>query len=271
MSSILEQLDESAKLPPKALATLQEKVGEVATTPLTKMLPKALIDAIEGCALKDWQATLPELEKKIWPDGTIPIQYIRVKLAFWEEYERASSLELDKLDISIALRGNCTVPHFYQTMLKKPGFVAWLMQPPATWVDQLKAIQHLSLRRMEEAASLPIERDPETNMVNTDLIKVQKTILDQAVNRLHGSVVTRIQQTQQNLHLHGKASPEVEEAANKAALEELSMDQIDAEIRQFEKRSAQAQLPGVIDVDMLKEAKAVSMIGDGTPTDKNGS
>lgn len=249
------------------------KMGEVDSTQpqsIANLIPQALLNAIKACPVHHWESSGKELEKLVFgPEGPVP-NMVRLKIAFWDEYDRCISQKLEKMHMPNVYTGNCTFPYLYKTLLNKPGFIAWLMQPPPTWTARLKGIAHVALLRMEEAVSIGIERDKD-GVVDTNLLKLQKSILDSADNRLNGAIVQRIHQTQQSLHLHGKASPEVEEAANQKALESMTMDDINQKIALLERRSAQAQLPGVIDVDMLKEAKAVTMVTDGTSTNKNDS
>lgn len=247
----------------------RERVGKVDKSneqSLIAMVPEILIKAVESCPLDYWESPEEQLAEEAFDDGKPDPVSIRLRIAFWEEYDRAIAMEYPKLNMTNVWRGNCSQAQFYSSRCRTPAFIAWFFQPPASWTSKLKGIAHQALQRMEEAVGLDITN--EDGSANTKLIEIQHKILETVDTRLHGAIIQRIHQTQTNVNLHGKASQAVEQKANEVAEEALTMEQIEMKIAQLEKRSAQASQPGCIEVDMMKEAKAVTMISDGT-SDQN--
>lgn len=100
---------------------------------------------------------LSEQELEIGAGG-ISRQDRRVRLNFWQEYEKATQ-EARSLNLK-AVAQDTGLPSwaiYEEKLYQNAGLLAWLMRPPATYVLQVREAQELGLNRLHEILSLPIK------------------------------------------------------------------------------------------------------------------
>lgn len=95
------------------------------------------------------------LMKRLKADGHMPNAVDnRIRIRFWEEYDRAQS-ESRPMRIGEVLAGVCTRPFFYQTYLKRPDKVAWLMAPPSSYIAKMHEALDFGLDQLRDILEQP--------------------------------------------------------------------------------------------------------------------
>jgi hypothetical protein len=154
----------------------------------------------------------------------------RLRLKFWNEYDRAQSVGNGKeMNITAILSGICSRPFFYDHYLSKPENVAWMLCIPASYEVVMEESLQFGLEQMRDILALPIEKD---GKINTKLAELKAKITDMLHTRIKGAVV------QKNLNINATPS-QVQQAG-----EELTMEDIQRRLKEIEKKKAQAMNGG---------------------------
>ena len=153
--------------------------------------PDSLLNLVGDDPIKDMALQIPEeLLRKT--DGELQQMQQpsrvdrRMRLAFWEEYERAAC-DNRTMDLANCHRNTGAVSwNAYRTHLAdNPVVCAWFLSQPAAYKIQVAEAQSVGLGRVMEILELPI-MDPLTGRVNVPiagLILAAWKLIDQ---RLHG-------------------------------------------------------------------------------------
>lgn len=130
---------------------------------------KELIEAATRLPISTF--SLPEAElEKLCEAGSPTRQDRRMRIAFWEEYEKAASKLTGPMDLVNMVNGTGVLhwEAYKNSLLLDPNFLAWFLTPPASYKVQMKEAQELGLSRLIEIMSLPIQ-DPGTGKVRADV------------------------------------------------------------------------------------------------------
>lgn len=206
-----------------------------------KALPAKLIEATER-----------ELAEKFCPTET----HIRLKIAFWDEYRRASRDKRAVMKIGNAVEGVCSRKFFYERIIPDPLAVAWLITPPPSENIVQKQLLQIGMRRLQEVLELPIMeefevKDKKTQQmrtvkkINVAVIKEIRAITEMLMNRVHGGVIQRAQVDQRSLNLNVDAGKTADPQLTSG---EPSLEQIEKLISRIETVTQVLPESGVIDV-----------------------
>lgn len=146
----------------------------------------------------------------------------RVRIAFWDEYEKAQS-ELRKMDLyNVAHAVGSLEQHVYK-LFTDVEIAAWILCPPSSYTIFLdEALAHGLKRLREDILTLPVRDEcGEVNQNNLNLIMKAVAFLDM---RKHGAIV----QKSMNLNLS------TTKAEFKELSEAMNAEAIDAKIKELE-------------------------------------
>lgn len=187
--------------------------------------PLSLINVAPSCMapffeqLKGhWPRTLLWTESKIRAELKPDERDNRVRLSFWNEYDRATSLHR-RMSIDNIIRGVTDRETFLYFYLKKPNKYVWLLTPPKNYVLTMQQILDQSL----EALLLVTEVPPIDKKGRLDTKAVNQLIkIFQLVDaRVKGAVVQRLQIQQQSVNLNVDATEQQSQLLASMSLEEL--------------------------------------------------
>lgn len=224
------------------------------------LLPAFIQDQALKISSEIFNKTDEELAKELFPpDGEVPQQHARLKIAFWEEYDLCQRHEADRMDLTRCLGGLVTVSRFRNILASQPHFLAWLLKPPASYTIVLKEIHELSLKNQLEIMKMPIINAD--GKPNVKLIEAQHRIFQHTDIRLKGSFIQRIEQKSLNVNLEGKAPPIKN---NKP----LTLDEIESQIAALKARSQALESPEQVKLDAHKIITGEIISDDGARAKK---
>lgn len=157
------------------------------------------------------------LEKQVVPSR----QDRRVRIRFWEEYERAAS-EQRKMYLGNVVQdtGFPSWESYAVRVEDRPELLLWLMSPPPGYQIQLKEAMEIGMSKLLEILELPL-RDGVTGKINTSVGLLQLQAFKMIDTRLHGAVTQRM------------VSVNVNAEKPKDAVA-LNMDEIEKKLKQLE-------------------------------------
>lgn len=152
----------------------------------------------------------------------------RLRVRFWDEYERAQANSQKKFRMENVYAGVCTHGYFFERYLKSNERVAWLLTPPASYVVRAEEALGFGLERMRDILELPIEGDD--GKINVKLAELQAKIVAMLDIRVKGAVVQRVENKNMNLNVA------TSDQGVAKALVGQSMGDIEKRLKELEKR-----------------------------------
>jgi hypothetical protein len=141
--------------------------------------------------------------------------FIRLRIAFWEEYERAAHAK--EVMLMPALYAGSVRPHVYWLLFQRhPALIAWMICPIAGYLLQRKELEFLAQERMVELMSISAVR--EDGSVDSRLAKVQYELYESTLDRVHGPVVQKVQSEQKSVNVNVNSTQNEDAAARTIAL-----------------------------------------------------
>jgi hypothetical protein len=226
---------------------------------VVNMVEEAVAKAIMGIPPRYLKMTETQLRKEVKPDEVL----CRLKLSFWDEYQRAQDGKR-KIHVTKLIAGTgCTKERFYDVVLRDPEQVAWVVTPPVDHMIQLRELLELGLSRQREMLMLPFvfketKVDQQGNVKKTRRIDARvMSQINQAVNtlldRVHGAVMQKVAVQQQSLNVNVNKS--VEQAFDTASLEQLedmekTLDRLAGKIKEIAPSLSE---PETIDIEEITE------------------
>lgn len=197
---------------------------------LVNLLPGALKTALESAYEKD--PVLFGMDERVLL-GTLrsrkqtpTITDNRLRMKFWNEYDRVQATSTKEVNVTAIIAGICSRQFFYEHYLKSPEHVAWLLCVPASYEVVMEEALQFALEQMRDVLALPNE--DASGKLNTKLIELKAKITDMLHARVKGAVV------QKNLNIN--ATP----AQVQQTGEDMTMEDIQRRMKEIEKRKAQA-------------------------------
>lgn len=200
----------------------------------TRTLPQAILD-------------MDEIELR--EVGRCGITEYALRMAFWQEYERAlTEGGIGGMKLARMLH-QLMDNRSFKLVIKNPYRLAWILKPLRPYLKDMEFILQRGRERMWEVMNLPMvdaKGRPDAKIAAV-IIAAQKQIED----RVHGSTIQRQQQVRVNLK---SDSPEL---ASQAMKEIEGVNGIDSRIRQLESQIKAAGVPGASAVYLPPEEKEV--------------
>ena len=135
----------------------------------------------------------------------------QLRLAFWDEYFVACD-NSKKMRIEAIYPRVCSREYFYSFVVANPLRLAWMMTPPEEYMLRMRSLLEQGLQRFEEIMKLPITKkilvkkkdgkEGVMSVADTKLIAEMIKIFAIVDNRVKGSVVQKLQVSQQNLNVN---------------------------------------------------------------------
>lgn len=127
------------------------------------------------------------------PEGRPSRQDRRVRIAFWEEYEKAAST-LDPMDLELVVSGTGVLhwSAYKEGLLSDQTMLAWFLTPPANYRVQMKEAMELGLSRLVEIMQLPLT-DP-SGKIRADIGALILQAYKLVDLRNHGAIAQKIVQ-----------------------------------------------------------------------------
>jgi hypothetical protein len=179
---------------------------------------------------------------------------IRMRIAFWEEYERSAILVQNgapadnAFDIRRIIRIAGRGQSYWACYDRYPALLPWVLCPLAGIFLERRELEFLAQERMFEILANPaVKPDGKTD---SRLAKIQFEIYRELQDRIHGPVVQKIQSEQKNLNVNVEANAEQASRAIGMITDVSELDRRIAEVRQ--KQEALKTLPQPVVIDQQK-------------------
>lgn len=163
----------------------------------------------------------------------------RLRLSFWNEYERAQTEQLDGMRVSNIHNGICTHQYFLERYLQQPERVAWLLCPPTNYEKALDEALCFGVEQLREILALPLY--DAKGKLNTALASLKERIVSRLDERKNGSIVQRSLSVAVG---DGKLDDEL-----KQRLLSSSMEEIQKRLKALAKRDRLQATPDVVEVE----------------------
>lgn len=152
-----------------------------------------------------------DIESKAQPS---PLVY-RLRLAFWDEYERALSVR-KKMRLNSVISHHCDKKHFYENILTNNMWMLFIITPPRKYELSMRHILEKSTQRLQRIMDIdPIDED---GRVDLKLAHLQYKIHAWVDNRVRGSVAQKLQIQS---HIVSQQVPPEEQYYEKLSVREL--------------------------------------------------
>lgn len=208
---------------------------------------------------------------------------IRLKLKFWDEWQRALLTTGGVIQIQTVYYGICTREHFYE-LIKIPHKLAFIVIPPTDYEMSLKELLYRGLRRIREIINLPIVFDEPVfykgqpvldanghavvrKRVDKGLVSEIRQVVTILADRVHGALVHRIELNQKSISLQASVSAQLPAGAPTDPLPTLQTDEltrIDAELDKINQKLLPAdEIQSAQDRSLARQLKPLGL----TPED----
>ena len=211
---------------------------------LFNLLPRFLQDRLEQIPAEFFEFTEDQIRQQLFGNEAPDQTTNRLRVAFWEEYDRVQRYKENILKFQRICEGVCTPAYFMKKVVPDDKKLVWLLHQPSDYNITLHEIHELGLRQLRNVLCLPIL--DERGRPNTRLIEVQNKIFQHIDMRLKGGIVQRTDQ--RNLNINGQLTPE-QTAAAAASIpppKEDSMAEIELRLAALKQRSTLLEAPSVI-------------------------
>lgn len=188
--------------------------------------------------------TEADLINELFPHKTVPPEWFRLRISFWDEYDRVIRHELMQMDLTVAWRGLVTLPWFIAKANSNPKYLAWILSSPPSYELLLREISELALERQLQVMRLPVVNQ-DTGKANVRLIEMQLKIFQFIDIRLKGAVVQKIEQKSLNVNVNGNVPKSL-------PARQLSLAELNEELMRLRKVSEQLMAPVNVRLDEHK-------------------
>jgi hypothetical protein len=166
----------------------------------------------------------------------------RLRLAFWNEYERAQTHQ-DKMNVDSIIDGVCSRSYFYGRYLTNAAKVAWLSTPPASYKVIAEEALAFGYEQLREILDLPIKNET-TGRLDVKLMELKAKIVAMLDVRVKGAVVQKVEQKNMNLNVSTSDGQVAKMAIGQ------SMSDIEKRLKELERRERKAlNLPEPKDIE----------------------
>lgn len=240
VNPILKALNKDLNLPntPTSISpSVIRRFGLTTEANVLQLLP----DSLQAAALA-LPADVAEMSEEELERISPPARHDRrVKMSFWDEYERAAREGRQVNTQSIVLGTGVSSWESYETSLTtKPERLSWFLTPPTQYKIALKEASQMSMKRLMDVLELPLIDAKGRPNVGVGMLVLQAVKFLDA--RLHGAI------TQKQVSVNVSATQPQDGV--------MDMGAIDARIAELEQQMAEkavADAPPTMELDMAKE------------------
>lgn len=198
------------------------------------LLPDKVKQSVLEIPLELFQFPEKELIVKVYQNKFPTDLDMALRFAFWEEYHLKFE-KLQQMTIAKICKGSCLPQQFYELILPNPGRLLFICTEPTVTKNRMKYAFHLTLQEMLDVIKMPTEVNIKTGTTDTKLLDIKYKIFEYLDQRLHGSLIQRVEQTSKNLNVNVNTT--AEELSNPK-----TPDEIDQRIRDLELELSPTQL-----------------------------
>lgn len=213
---------------------------------IVNLVPEKVSRAIEQLPEEMRDLDEKTLREKVRPSATDS----RLRLAFWNEYERAQGKH-SKMTMSNIYGGICSKTYFIDKYITRPENVAWMICPVVSYMKAAEECLHFGMDQMREVLALP--NIDAKGKVNTSLINVKKSIVQSLEMRIRGA----IPMVQKNLNINANLTDKQAAEVAGQAVAKMSMEQVQKRIeslrRKKERMAARPNGSEPIDTEVVIE------------------
>lgn len=219
---------------------------------LINLLPAWLRREVEKLPSRYYELSEPELRDTYFQGGEADQTTHRVRIGFWDEYDRCQRFGDNIMSAHRIVEGICS-PAYLKNVVHEHHKLAYIIIPPAAYELCLKDLHELGFRQARAALSLPIIGTD--GKPNIKLIEAQTKITQHIDMRLKGAVVQRIDQRNVNVTMKGTMGDLASQAASSREPDKtpLTLPEIEAKLLALRGESERLQVPGYLQVDMMKD------------------
>lgn len=222
---------------------------------LINLLPRVIRDLAVLVPIKYFEFTEQELEAECFQGVPAFDDARRIRISFWNEYDRVQQYGERQMKLVGICAGVCTEVYLTRKFITNQRFLAWILRPPPAYVTALSDIHDIGLRQMLAISQLPIQRDDKGNF-DVKLMTLQKAIHDRIDSRLKGAIAVVINQNvdQRNLNVNVAATPgQAKNMLGNSSSSQPSMEEVESRIRQLEQKSVLLQAPSQVTPDLMRD------------------
>lgn len=143
---------------------------------LLTLLPDGMAEAVERLDPNDLVKTEEELEKQLAPTAFA----CRIRIGFWEEYERVQTKNIKKMNMANVYRNVCHKAAFHQNIVKHHRNLLWVVTPPTEFMTSKKDNLYLGtkvIRRIfQDLLDMPV-LDMEAARVGLKAFEITRNIV----------------------------------------------------------------------------------------------
>lgn len=200
---------------------------------VVNLVPPTMREAMQRCikeATYLTHATEAQIRANVKPDERDE----RLRLAFWDEYNYATSVGAP-MRIAHVIKGICSVETFYQFYLPNNKKLAWIITPPKFYSQGMKYILHLGLDRLTEIMSAKVvDEDGRLDTRTAALILKTFQLVDL---RVKGAIMQKVQIDQRTLNMNAEVKAEELQQMQLRQLQTMSPK----DLEELERRAAIAE------------------------------
>lgn len=126
----------------------------------------------------------------------------QLRLSFWDEYAFAQDSR-SFMNMNRVYSRICTKMHFYESVVREPYRLAYILTPPRNYVYRMREMLELAHRRMREVLDLPIldkKKNPNVKLIS-EMVKI--TVLLE--NRVMGAVKQKVEVESKSVNVNVEA------------------------------------------------------------------
>lgn len=126
----------------------------------------------------------------------------QLRLSFWDEYAYAQDARCF-MNMNRVYNRICTKMHFYESVVREPYRLAYILTPPRNYVYRMREMLELAHRRMREVLELPImdkKKNPNVKLIS-EMVKI--TVLLE--NRVMGAVKQKLEVESKSVNVNVEA------------------------------------------------------------------
>ena len=215
---------------------------------LINLVSPMLRKAIENLPIRHFRYNEKELRRSAKPSPEI----CRLRISFWDEYLLAIEQQR-KMEVINVVKGVCSVPFFYDVLVRDPNILAYIVVAPADYQLAMREMLELGWSRMREVLEMDLELEEPYNakvfneetgktetvtkfrkVPNIALIGQMRALVQMLDMRIKGAVIQRMQIDQRNLNLNATVG-----SGGQPALADMTLQQLEAMEKRIEQmRSA---------------------------------
>lgn len=192
-----------------------------------------------------------DLIKEVYGDTPNEIDTL-IKMEFWDLYEANFEKKIP-ITISKLIKGTCDQMTF-RKLLTESGRVAYIIRQPTKLQNRIKYAHSFAVNEMIKLLTEPEPINVRTGVPDAKLKQLKFQIYQYLDQRLHGSLIQRMQVEQKTLQVNIDGNPSQEKQKPQTAEElEARLKEVETELLQLQPAQLQPPAADIIVVEQVYE------------------